>query len=56
MVKDLVYEKSKGEEVIEILVDNIWIPAMATDLRIMNKDADLVKVKEIRVRKFEKEI
>lgn len=56
MIKDLVYEKSEGEEVIEIFVDNIWIPAMATDLRIMNKEAELVKVTELRIRKFEKKI
>ena len=38
MIKDQVSEKSTGKEIIEILIDNIWIPAMATDLRIMNKD------------------
>ena len=51
MIKDQVNEKN-NKEIVEILVDNIWIPAMTTDLRIMNKDCELVKVKEIRVRKL----
>ena len=50
MVKDEVAEKSKDKEIVEILVDNIWIPAMATDLRIMNRNDDLVRVKAIRTR------
>lgn len=50
MIKDQVNEESKGSKIVEILIDNIWIPVMATDLRIMNKEAELVKVKEIRVR------
>lgn len=53
MIRDEVNEKSKGKEIIEILVENIWIPVMATDLRIMNRDFDLVRVKAIRVRKLE---
>ena len=49
-MKDLVYKKSKGKEVVELLIDNVWVPAMATDLRIINKLNDLVRVEEIRVR------
>ena len=52
MINDLVNENNKNE-MIEILIENIWIPAMATDLRIMNKEAELIKVKAIRVRKLE---
>ena len=51
MLKDEVNEKNK-DEIIEILIENMWIPAMATDLRIMNKDNDLVRVEAIRVRKL----
>lgn len=49
---DEVNENNKNE-LVEILIENIWIPAMATDLRIMNKEAELVKVKAIRVRKLD---
>ena len=52
MIQDEAHQANPNE-VIEILIDNMWIPAMATDLRIMNKEADLVKVKAIRVRKLE---
>ena len=52
MITDEVNQADENE-MIEILVDNMWIPAMATDLRIMNKEADLVEVKAIRVRKLE---
>lgn len=55
MIKDELNTKTKGEKIIEILIDNLWMPAMATDLRIMNKNRDLVKVKAIRVRDLEKE-
>lgn len=37
---------------MEILVDNMWILAMATDLRIMNKNTDFVRVEAVRVRKL----
>jgi len=50
MNKDEVYEKTNGGQVIEILVSSIWVPAMATDLRIVNKNIDLVRVEAIRVR------
>jgi hypothetical protein len=53
MIQDEVANKSKHKKIIEILVDNVWIPAMATDLRIMNRDTNLVRVEAIRVRKLE---
>lgn len=52
MIEDEVRIKSKGKQIIEILIDNVWIPALATDLRIMNKDCELVRVKAMRVRKL----
>jgi hypothetical protein len=55
MIIDEVSTISNGKEIVEILIENIWIPAMATDLRIMNKETELVKVKAIRVRKLEEE-
>ena len=58
MVKDRVNDKTDGKKVIEILIENqnIWIPAMATDLRILNNNGELLRVKEIRVRTFTKNI
>ena len=55
MIIDHVMNKTNGKEMIEVLIEDgvkIWIPASATDLRIMNKDRELVKVKEIRVSKL----
>jgi len=54
MIKDEESEKDPNK-MIEILVDNIWIPAMATDLRIFTKDDELKRVKAIRVRDLLKE-
>lgn len=51
MVIDQINEANKNE-IIEILIENIWLPAMATDLRIMDKQAELIRVKAIRVRKL----
>ena len=53
MVTDEV-NKANKDEIVEILVSNMWMPAMATDLRIMNRDTDFVRVEAIRVRKLEK--
>lgn len=56
MVDDQVMVVSKGQKIIEVLIEDegikLWIPAMATDLRIMNKKAELVRVKGLRVRKL----
>jgi hypothetical protein len=50
MVHDELSDESHQEQIIEILVDNMWMPAKATDLRIMTKDRALNKVEAIRVR------
>lgn len=56
MVEDQLSIISQGQKIIEVLIEDkgikLWIPAMATDLRIMNKERELVKVKGLRVRKF----
>ena len=55
VIETFVMNKTNGKEMIEVLIEDgfkIWIPASATDLRIMNKDRELVKVKEIRVSKL----
>lgn len=52
MIKDTLFEESKGKQTIEILVDNVWLPIMATDVRIFTKDNELVRVEEVRVRKL----
>ena len=56
MIVDEVQKQSKGKEIIEVLIDEknikIWVPAMATDLRIMTKDYELNKVRALRVRKL----
>lgn len=51
---DEVHKKNK-EEIVEILIENMWIPAIGTDLRIMNKDCELIRVKAIRIRNIGKE-
>ena len=53
MIKDEIYDQTKGKKAIELLIDEMWIPAMATDLRIFNKDDELIRVKAIRVRDLE---
>jgi len=54
-MNDELYNQTKGKKSIEILVDNMWVPALATDLRILNRDHDLVRVQAIRVRDLKKE-
>ena len=51
MIKDEVNENNENE-IVEILIENIWIPAMAVDLRTMSNDRELTKVKAIRIRKL----
>ena len=55
MVRDEVNQKNKNE-MIEVLVGdsstNVWIPVMATDLRILDRDTEFVKVQAIRVRRL----
>ncbi len=55
MVKDELYDQTKGKKTIEILIDNMWIPTMATDLRIFNRNNELIRVQAIRVRDLEVE-
>ena len=56
MVEDQLSLISNGQKIIEVLIEDkgikLWIPAMATDLRIMNKNQELVRVRGLRVRKF----
>lgn len=49
MTIDEVYKKDKNK-MVEILIDNMWIPAIGTDLRIFNRDDELIRVKAVRVR------
>lgn len=57
MIIDHEAEKSKNNRIIEVFIENdgvgVWIPAMATDLRTMNNNRDLVRIKEVRVRDLE---
>lgn len=55
MIKDEEWTKSKEKRMIEILVENMWVPAAAVDLRIMNNERELIKVEALRVRKLTKE-
>lgn len=44
--------KKNPNEIIEILIDNMWLPALATDLRILDKETNLRRVEAIRLRKL----
>ena len=59
MIIDHESKNSNGNKIIEVLTEedgiSIWIPAMATDLRLMDKNCDLVRIKEIKVRNLAKE-
>ena len=55
MIKDELSDETKGNKVIEVLIDNVWILAIGTDLRILNKNDDLVRVEAVRVKDFSKE-
>ena len=59
MIIDHVSKNSNGDKIIEVLTSDgkvgLWVPAMATDLRLMGKNCDLVKIKEIRVRNLKEE-
>jgi len=59
MIIDHESKNSNGDRMIEVLTSDgnvsVWIPAMATDLRLMNKNCDLVRIKEIRVRNLKEE-
>lgn len=56
MITDNLSVDTNGKKIIEVLVDNMWVRAMATDLRIINKNIDLIRVQAIRVRDLEEEI
>ena len=51
MIIDHVNKKNKNE-IIEVLIENVWIPAFATNLIIITKDGETKPVKEIRIRKL----
>ena len=57
MIKDLLSKKTDGKQFIEVLVGDdktvTWVMAMATDLRLMNTNRDLMRVKAVRVRKLD---
>ena len=59
MIIDQVNEESNGKKIIEVLIGgngvSVWVPVMATDLRVMSQDYELSKVKEIHVRNLEEE-
>ncbi len=59
MIIDHESRNSNGNKMIEVLTSDgkvsVWIPAMATDLRLMNNDRDLIRIKEIRVRNLAEE-
>lgn len=59
MIIDQVNEESNGKKIIEVLIEgdgvSLWIPVMGTDLRIMSRNCELSKVKEIHVRNLEEE-
>ena len=42
--------KADENKMIEVLVDNVWVPAMATALKIITTDLEVKTVKEIKVR------
>lgn len=60
MIQDEAWEKSNGKKAIEVLTSSpdgkvkVWVLAMATDLRLMNNDRELVHVEAIRVRSMTK--
>lgn len=54
MILDHEHKKTDGSKWVEILVNGVWTPACATDLRILDNNQNLVRVTEIRVRKFKK--
>ncbi len=59
MIIDHESKNSNGDKIIEVLTTNgeisVWVPAMATDLRLMDKNCDLVRIEEIRVRNLVEE-
>lgn len=59
MILDHLSKETDGKQIIEVLVGEdgakVWIPAMATDLRILGNDRELRHIKEIRVRNLEEE-
>ena len=62
MIKDEVWEKSNGNKFIEVLTSSpdgkikVWVMAMATDLRLMNNDRELVRIEGLRINKLEPEL
>lgn len=49
---DHLLKQSKGKKIIEVLVNGMWIPVAGTCLFLLNKDDELLKIKEIGVRKL----
>ncbi len=58
MVKDEIAIKSKNKQIIEALVGHkvkVWVPIMATQLYMVDKNGEIGKVEAVRVRNFENE-
>ena len=59
MIIDHESNKSNGDKIIEVLTSDgkvsVWVPVMATDLMLMTKNRELVRIKEIRVRNLKEE-
>ncbi len=57
-IEDEVYKKSKEKKWVEILIQEgdtrIWMPAAITDLRILNRERELVRVIGLRVQAIAK--
>lgn len=58
MVQDELAKETNNNKIIEILIQDgevkLWLPVIATDLRLMNKDYELVRVIGTRVRNLKK--
>ena len=59
MVQDELARETNNNKIIEVLIEDesvkLWIPVMATDLRLMNKNYELVRVNGVRVRNLKNE-
>lgn len=53
MIKDCHAIKTKNKEIIEVLIGDsakVWIPIMGTSLYLIDREGELNKVQEVRVR------
>jgi len=54
IIKDEVQEENPNK-IIEVLVENMWLPAQVLDIRLVNRDFELKRIEAIRVRDLSKE-